>query len=115
MKKLIITAAAAILLGALSPAASAHGPGYHDGYRYVERGYRYDLRHHRRDVRRLHRHAHRHAHRRAHRAHRVLRHHRAHRCRIAHRHYHRGVAYYGDLEAIVLGALAYGIVREAID
>jgi Ni/Co efflux regulator RcnB len=122
MNRLIASLAAALLFGTLSPAAQAHGPEHRDGHRFVARAYHHDHAHDRRDLRRAHRRAHRHAYRhhrdydrRWHRRHRVLRHARGHRCRIDYRHYHRGVAYYGDLEDIVLGAIAYGIVREALD
>lgn len=118
MNKLIVSLAAAALIGVMSPAAQAHGPEYRDGHRIVARGHHLDHAHYRRDLRRAHRHAYRHHRgydRRWHRRHRALHHPRGHRCRIARRHLHRGVVYHGSLEDVVLGAIAVGIVLEALD
>lgn len=125
MNRLLATLAAAALLGGLASTAEAHGPAHSHGRYVVDRAYDHHVRHVRRDARRAHRRAHRHAHRHARRHHirdrHVRRYHRVrhhgyrHPCRIGHRHYHGAFAYYGDLEAVALGAVAYAIVREVFD
>lgn len=86
----------------------AHRGHRHDAYRHYDR----DRYHGHRAYRHYGHHGHRH-----YRAPGVnyYRHARGHHCRIRERHFHRGHAYYGTLEAVILGAVALGVIDELLD